>query len=111
MIRSKYIKVDKDNLEKNLFSCKVLSKSLQEYIVILKEFNGLTGSQRRKIKNDYDESFKVLIQKELENSEELEILIMVNANIIATKYDVDPATVILCISDVCKSTEKIIGIC
>ena len=37
-----------------------------------------------------------------------EISVMVDAHIIATEYNIDPLTVIMCLNPICRSDEKII---
>lgn len=110
MISNRYIKIEKSSIESSLFGSKLFSRSLQDDSVILKEFNGLTNNQREKIKSEYENRGDVLRGAINGNEAVWETLIMVEANIIAAKYDIDPATVILCLTDICKSYEKIISI-
>lgn len=76
---------------------------------VLKQYNNLTASQRTAIKkqfSEYDDIRRQKIPKE-ENTYAWEIGIMVDANILACEYDVDPLTVVLCINPICRPNEKI----
>lgn len=79
-------------------------------IVALKQFNVLNATQRVNIKktfDDYDQKRRMRIP-EGEIDAAWEISVMVDAHIIATEYNIDPLTVIMCLNPICRSDEKII---
>ena len=87
----------------------VFAKSLCPVNEVLKQYNNLTASQRTAIKkqfSEYDDIRRQKIPKE-ENTYAWEIGIMVDANILACEYDIDPLTVVLCINPICRPNEKI----
>ena len=88
----------------------IFAKSRIMPIVALKQFNLLNATQRVNIKktfDDYDQKRRMRIPKG-EIDAAWEISVMVDAHIIATEYNIDPLTVIMCLNPICRSDEKII---
>ena len=88
----------------------IFAKSRIMPIVALKQFNVLNATQRVNIKktfDDYDQKRRMRIP-EGEIDAAWEISVMVDAHIIATEYNIDPLTVIMCQNPICRSDEKII---
>ena len=79
-------------------------------MVALKQFNSLNASQRTNIKKafeEYDQKRRIKIPKgEIDSA--WEISVMVDAHIIATEYNIDPLTVIMCLNPPCRSNERIV---
>lgn len=111
MKKIKYIRFTKREFSKTLDICKLFSNSLEDANIIIKQFNSLTQSQRLEIIKAYSEREEPLKTQINSADEDMYITCtMVNFNIVATKYDIDPATVCMCISSLCKFNEKIIVI-
>lgn len=76
----------------------------------LKQFNSLSANDKINIKakfSEYDDIRRKKIPKgETDNA--WIISVMVDAHIIATEYNIDPLTGIMCLSPPCKPNEKII---
>jgi len=89
--------------------CNLLAKSMCDYSTVLSQFNSLNPSDRITIKNRLDKCDEVRRKKvPCTEQEEWIIGIMVDANIIACEYNVDPLTVMLCVKPICKANERII---
>ena len=105
---SKFVRKTSAEFKKWCDTGNILAQSLLPYNKILTEFNSLTSMQRIEIQKEfttYDQLRKVKIQ-DTECSQWL-IGIMVDANIIACEYGINPLTVILCINPICGPNEKI----
>lgn len=78
--------------------------------VALKQFNSLSAVQRACIKKtfeEYEQKRKNKIPKgEMDSA--WQISVMVDSHIIATEYNIDPLTVIMCLNPICRDNEKII---
>ena len=76
----------------------------------LKQFNNLDSTQRIKIKQlfeEYDKIRRVKIPKgEVDVAWELSV--MVDAHIIATDFNIDPLTAVMCVAPVCKANERVV---
>ena len=74
------------------------------------QFNSLKANQRTNIKKafeEYDQKRRIKIPKgEIDSA--WTISVMVDAHIIATEYNVDPLTVIMCLNSPCKINERIV---
>lgn len=87
---------------------KELLQALYTYQII-KEFNELSFKQRKEIVREYTEMEETLKSKIVTKDEDLYLTCsLVNLHIIASKYNIDPSTVCMCISPICKYNEKII---
>ena len=88
----------------------LFAKSLCPLNDVLKQYNNLMPAQRFEIKelfSMYDDIRRKKIPKD-EMSNAWEIGVMVDAHIIATEYNIDPLTAVLCINPICKPNEKIL---
>ena len=99
---------------------KIVFKSQKDFVkwvtvsnmpmVALKQFNSLKANQRTNIKKafeEYDQKRRIKIPKgEIDSA--WTISVMVDAHIIATEYNVDPLTVIMCLNSPCKINERIV---
>lgn len=77
--------------------------------VALVQFNKLTPVQRFEIKNrfsKYDQIRRRKIPKGGTDSAWV-LSVMVDANIIATEFDVDPLTAVMCVDPICRVNEKV----
>ena len=73
----------------------MFAKSRIMPMVALKQFNSLKANQRTNIKKgEIDSAWTISV--------------MVDAHIIATEYNVDPLTVIMCLNSPCKINERIV---
>lgn len=109
MSKIKYKKITKETLEKSFNGYKFLSNSLQDTFVVIKEFNTLTEHERKCIAKEYSEKETLLIKSSSNLDEDTYLTCaMVNFNIVASKYNIDPATVCMCVVPPCKLNEKIL---
>lgn len=76
----------------------------------LKQFNRLNSKQRIKIKKSFDEYDKIrrikIPKGEIDSVWELSV--MVDAHIIATEFNIDPLTAVMCITPACKANERVV---
>lgn len=111
MKQKKYVRIKKDKLLQTLTAYSFLSHSIQDWQVIIKEFNSLSPSQRNAIIKEEELREKLLKEKTNNLDEDMYLTCaMVNMNIVASKYDIDPSTVCLCIAPLCKMNENIMVI-
>lgn len=109
MKKTKYKKITKETLERSFFGYRLFSHSLQDSFTIIKEFNGLSEDQRKCIVKDYSKMEVALRKRSSTLDEDANLTCtMVNFNIVASKYNIDPATVCMCVSPPCKLNEKIL---
>ena len=110
MTHIKYARIKKKKLLQIMSAYNLLCHSLQDWTVIIKEYNSLSSSQRNAIVQE-EKLREKLLKEKLTNSDEDMYLTcsMVNLNIIASKFDIDPATVCLCIAPLCRSEERRVG--
>lgn len=87
----------------------LLAKSLIPYKDALNQFNALSSTQRINIKKAFDKCDKIRRIKipKGEDDSAWEISIMVDAHIIATEYNIDPLTAMMCVAPICKPNERI----
>jgi len=109
MAHIKYARIKKNKLLQAMRAYNLLSHSLQDWTVIIKQYNSLSLNQRNSIVQE-EKLREKLLKEKLTNSDEDMYLTcsMVNLNIVASKFDIDPATVCLCIAPLCKLNENII---
>lgn len=109
MVNMKYARIKKNKLMQAFTAYCLLSHSIQEWQIIVKEFNGLATVQRNAICQEH-QLLETILKEKIKNADEDMYLTctMVNLNIIASKFDIDPATVCMCIAPLCKINEKII---
>lgn len=109
MGKPKYIRVTRNNLNSIIQPCKILSQSLEDINIIIKQFNSLTSNQRSDIIREHIKREDLLKEQITTQDKDMYLTCsMVNFNIIASEYDIDPATVCMCISKVCRANEKIL---
>ena len=86
----------------------LFAKSLCERSEILRQFNALSGADRVKIKKRFDDCDAIRRTK-IPNTQQEDWIIgmMVDAHIIATEYNIDPLTAVICIKPICKPNERI----
>ena len=83
----------------------MFAKSRIMPMVALKQFNSLKANQRTNIKKAFERRIKIP-KGEIDSA--WTISVMVDAHIIATEYNVDPLTVIMCLNSPCKINERIV---
>lgn len=112
MNNTRYIKYSKDRISQIINASKIFSHSIQDNKIIIKEFNSLSKIQRNSIIKEQKRKEKILqekIRKSSNLADNVALLCTVaDLNIIASEYNINPATVCLCISGLCKSNEKIL---
>lgn len=92
----------------------LFAKSLLPFREALKQFNNLSAIEKREIIGrfcEYDNIRNTMIPKTLDKSEIEDAYftcVMVDANIIATEYNIDPLTAVMCMNAPSKHNEKII---
>ena len=87
----------------------IFSKSLISQAEALRQFNSLNADTRSTIKHTfalYDDLRKKKIS-ENEGDDAWSLSVMVDAHIVATEFDIDPLTVIMCVNAPCKVNERI----
>lgn len=109
MEKVRFIRVSKRQIQQIVGPAKLLSRSLQDDKIVIKQFNNLPYSIRKEISQEYQELEDTLKPKVAPFDKDTYLTCsMVNFNIIAADYDIDPATVCMCISPPCKLNEKIL---
>ena len=86
----------------------LFAKSLCERSEILRQFNALSGTDRIKIKKRFDDSDAIRKTK-IPNTEQEDWIIgmMVDAHIIATEYNINPLTAVMCLTPPCSPAENV----
>lgn len=108
-MKNKVIFIPKSEFEKWILSANLFAQSLFPPNAALKQFNSLNAQQRNEIEKAFaecDKIRKIKIPKG-ESDLVLSLSIMVDAHIIATEFDIDPLTAIMCIRPPCKANEII----
>ena len=109
-MKNKVVFISHKDFKKWVAVANILAKSRINPIVALKQFNLLDANQRvniKKVFEEYDEKRRIKIPKD-EIKSMWETLVMVDAHIIATEYNSDPLTVMMCLNAPCKINEKIV---
>lgn len=109
-MKNKGVFKSQKDLEKWVVISNLFAKSRIMSSEALKQFNSLSAEQRACIKKtfeEYEQKRKTKIPKGGMASA-WQISVMVDSHIIATEYNIDPLTVIMCINPICKNNEKII---
>ena len=102
--------ISKNEFQKWIKSSNTFAKSLIQPQNALKQFNGLSSKQRNSIKqlcSYYDRIRNLKIPKEERNSESFFMSVLVDTHIIATEFNIDPLTVVMCINCPCKFDQTI----
>lgn len=108
-MKNKVVFKQKSEFVKWVTISNLLAKSLLPPNVALRQFNTLTPAQRKAIANEfagYDKIRRTKIPKG-ETDSAWEISVMVDAHIIATEFDIDPLTAVMCLKPLCKANESI----
>lgn len=109
MKKVKYRRITRGEFNTIISLCKAVSSSLADTNIIIKQFNILTSSQRSFIIKEYNQREDILKKQIFTKNDDLySVCLIVNLHIIASKYNIDPATIALCISKLCKENEKIL---
>lgn len=108
-MKNKYTIKSKKDINKWFELCNIFAKSLCDQKIILNQYNTLTADIRIKIKNQF-KACDDIRRKKIPNTETEAWFtgVMVDANILATEYNIDPLTVMLCVSPICKPSERIL---
>ncbi|WP_099224721.1 hypothetical protein [Listeria costaricensis] len=98
MSKMKYTPIKKNQLINSISTLKALSHSIQDWQQIMQEFNDLSITQRKDICQEQKRR-EELLKKRIPNTDKKMYLtcLMVDLNIIASTYDVDPTTVCMCV--------------
>jgi len=105
----KYVRISPTTISGTLFACKTLSASLESPNVIIRQFNSLTSAQRTAILNECSKREAILKSKVESGNEDMYLTcMMVDLNIVAAKYNINPATVCMCIKPPCKANQRIL---
>lgn len=109
-MKNKIIIKSKSEFKKWIDISNLFAKSLISPNEALKQFNRLNSSQRIKIKQSFDEYDRIRRIKipKGENDSAWTLSVMVDSHIIATEFDINPLTAVMCIDPVCKPTERVI---
>lgn len=87
----------------------LFAKSLISPTEALRQFNSLDATARSSIKRTftlYDDVRRKKIPKG-ETDSAWKTSVMVDAHIVATEFDIDPLTVVMCINPPCKLNERV----
>lgn len=109
MGKSKVIFRSRAEVSKWIVASNLLARSMISFDAALVQFNKLTPVQRFEIKNrfsKYDQIRRSKIPKR-ETDSAWSLSVMVDANIIATEFDVDPLTTVMCVDPICRANEKV----
>lgn len=108
-MKSKYVIINKSKAENWFLTANMFAKSLCPYEIALKQFNQLDAKKRVEIKKQFD-IYDNIRRKNITKGEEATYFtsVMVDANIIATEFDINPLTAILCINSPCKPNERVV---
>lgn len=108
-MKNKVVFKQKSEFAKWVTISNLFAKSLLSPKVALRQFNALTPAQRKEIANAFAEYDKIRRKKipKGETDSAWEISVMVDAHIIATEFDIDPLTAVMCLKPLCKANETI----
>ena len=108
-MKTKYVIRSQTDFDKWCNASNLLTKSLCPRSKVLKEYNNLSPTQRIEIKELF-KMYDQLRMKKIPSGESSAWVtgIMVDANIIACEYNIDPLTAILCTNPICRPSERII---
>ena len=109
MLQTKYAKITKKKMLQALAAYNLLSYSKQDWQIVVKEFNSLSLQQRTQIIKEEKLREELLKRKITTTDEDMYLTCtMVNLNIVASKFDIDPTTVCMCIAPLGKINENIL---
>lgn len=107
-MKCKYSIIDKKQAIDWYNVANIFANSLNSFDFALKEYNNLSLSNKKRIREYFINYDKKIKKDTYCNQYMFYIDIMVEAHILATEFDIDPLTVLLCINSPCKLNEKII---
>lgn len=105
--------ISNDEFTKWIEVSNMFANSLIQPQNALEQFNRLNSKQRNSIKRSYeyyDSIRNIEIPKEDRDSESYYMDVLVDTHIIATEFDIDPLTAIMCVKAPCKPNEKVVVI-
>lgn len=111
-MKVKIKKITKSQFDECCNIANMLAKSLCPTDIVFKQFNNLSISDKNRIKKDF-ERYDEIRRRKIPIGEVEQAwfdCVVVDANIIATEFDVDPLTVMLCLHPPCKPNEKLVVI-
>jgi hypothetical protein len=85
-----------------------MTGSYQSFKKPIKEFNRLTVSRRKEVKSEFQKLENQKNKDLLKEVKALSVETMVNFQIVASMYEINSATVALCIDPPCKMNERIL---
>lgn len=85
-----------------------MTGSCQNFKKPIKEFNSLTVSCRKEVETAFKKLENQKKKELLKEIEAFEVETMVNFQIVASMYEIDPTTVALCVNPPCKMNERIL---
>lgn len=108
-MKNKVVFKQKAEFAKWIAISNLFAKSLISPSIALRQFNALTPVQRKDISNSFAEYDKIRRTKipKGETDSAWEISVMVDAHIIATEFNIDPLTAVMCLNPLCKANESV----
>ncbi|MGN0524250.1 MAG: hypothetical protein ACI4IG_08250 [Eubacterium sp.] len=109
-MKVKYRSISKFEIEKWITISNMFARSLCPMDIVIKQFNDLSYRKRKSIRelfNEYDSIRRKKIPNGEGDSAWLDS-VMVDAHIIATEYNIDPLTAVMCLKSICKDNEVIV---
>ena len=107
-MKNKTIIKSQKEFEKWIYISNLFAKSTILPNEALKQFNKLNSTQRLKIKQYFEKCDKTKGKIPKDEIDTIwEISIMVDAHIIATEFNIDSLTAVMCIHPPCKNNEQI----
>lgn len=110
-MKNKYIIIGKKDALNWYLAANFFIRSLLPFEQAIKQFNSLTANDRnniyRQFKN-YDEKRKSKIPIDEDVNSNWALSVMVDANIIATEFNIDPLAAALCIDPPCNNHQRVI---
>ncbi len=85
-----------------------MTGSYQNFSKPIKEFNSLTVSRRKEVQTAFKKLENQKNKELLKELEAFEVETMVNFQIVASVYEIEPTAVALCVNPPCKMNERIL---
>ncbi len=109
-MKAKVVIKTKNDFLKWIEKVNIFSNSLLSPEEALLEFNGLNSGNRKKIQKSF-KKYDSIRKKNISatDGEYAYILsVLIDCHIIATEYNIDPLTALMCVKPICKIDERII---
>lgn len=106
-MKAKIKLISKSELQKWIQISNLFAKSLISPIDALRQFNSLDVTARSAVKREFASYDDVRRKKIPKDEAAWEMSVMVDAHIVATEFDIDPLTVVMCINPPCKLNERV----